>query len=437
MAGYASSSTYVEGLPSGDKSEYQYNSPKSGLNVWRLPRVLNPIDQTYVSGQNSVLRFRLPNDCPIDFRKSFIKFDLKIDIPNGTYPLPSALPLNYPSGADQYKRMATLSSSPWERVRHHANNDTIEERTTYNRIYSMLWQTLQEKEVEQSIGLDLLGIDSQAQRAIAGLTTQTYVLPFDLGFLRSGVVPLHAFKTTVHEVEFYMADPRTFIETNTANPNITVTISNIEWHVETVTSWDGSYEKALWNMVDSSQYTVWFSDWKTYQNLVQATIQDLLISARAMSCNSIISAYYITSDQYNPLVNDKFSNFPKLDTRSFQFKITNRHLPEEAIECLGEGVEAYMYYLRWAGAWFANGFGGRPTKVSIDDFNLNTFVMVGDFRNNSADVLNNFSTENVTTDVVFKLQLDSTPPTGAAVMHYVNFNTVCQVLPSGKVLIRN
>lgn len=430
MAGYASSSPYVEGLPVGDRSEYQYNAPKSGLNVWRLPRVLNPVDQSYTSDGNAIVRFRLPNDVPIDFRKGFIKYDIEIN--TGVGP-----------GAGTYKRLSTLSTCPFERIRHHANNDTVEERTSANRISAIIWQSLQEQAVEDSLGLDVLGIGTPADRNAAGAVRSSYILPYDLGFLRAGVIPLHAFKNTVHEIELFIAQAKSFVESDATNP-ITVTISNLEWHVETVTSWDGSYERSLFNMVDRSEFTIWFQDWTTFQNLVQAKVQDLLISARAMSVNSIISAYFKTDTLYDPTVNDKFTRYEKYGTTSFQFRINGKYIPEEAIDCsAGNGIEAYMYYCRWAGAWFANAFGGRPTKVNLDDFNTNSFLMVGDFRNNAAQVLNNFSTDMSTGEMVFKLQLDGVGgppgviPPGLAVMHYVSYNTVCQVLPSGKVLIRS
>lgn len=419
MAYFGSRSALVETLPQGDITPYQYNKPKSGLNVCRMKRILNSLEQTYTSGQNAICRFRLPTDVPIDFRNSYVLADITLNVTGGTY-----------------KR---LSNGVWnilDRVRHHANNDTIEERTSYNRIYSLLWQTLQDPDVEQTIGTDLIGIGTQADRDAAGAVTTRYCLPLDLGFLNSGVIPLHAFKGVCHEIELYLGRAESYVETD--GTPISITVTNLEWHVETVTSMDGSYEESLRTLVDRSEFAVWYYQWATFQNYIANTQQDLIIAARNESLNAIISTFLPLSTMFSPTVNDKFNTFAKNDTTSYQYKINMKLIPEEPVDCTGKAIEAYMNYLTWAGCWNLTSFHANSPNITLSNFNADQFIIVADFRNTrGADVLNNFSTESSTLDLILKLNLSTAPMANLALMSYLNFNTVARVLPSGKVLVRS
>jgi hypothetical protein len=414
---YASSSPIVEALPEIQVSEYDYDIPKKGLNVVRLPRVMNPQDNQYVSNQNGILRFRLPCDTPIDFRRSFILVDVTLTTTGGTY-----------------KRLSQGAWTIIDRLRHKSNDAIVEERTSYNRIYSMLWQTIQDPTVEQSIGTDLLGLGTQLQRNAWGATTKRYAIPFDLGFIRTGVMPLNAFGNVWHEIEFYLATGASCMETDGTNPSFT--ISNIDWHVENIVSWDGSYEQGLKEIVLSSRFNVWFQSWTTFQNAVLQTQQDLLVANRYESVNAIVTAFMNVNDLYDPTVDDKFNTFPKNSTAAYQFKINGRLFPEEEIDCTGDALEPYIYYLRAVGAQSFSGFGGDAPNIIQPDFNVDQFLMWGDFRNNQTDVLNNFSTSNNTIDLIFKLRLGAAPAAGTAVNHFINYNTLASVTAVGNVLTR-
>lgn len=437
MFNAGSASALVETLPQGESAIYKYDSAKRGLNVTRNPRILNPTNtQTFSTGNNDVIRFRIPNDSPLDFRRSFLLFDIELSVtPNPVLP---------------FQRLAFGSWSWVDRIRYHSSGDTVEEIQYYNRVASYLWTVFSNPDYVDAIGPEVMGTGSQAQRAAAtpgpGVRVR-YCLPLFMGFLGTGVIPYQSFKNQFHELEIYLAPANTFVETNGTNP--VVTISNLDWHVESICSWDGSYERSLNRLVDMGNFSVWFDTYISFLNNVLNQQQDLVIAQRNESLNSITTFFSDLLSVTNTTVPDKFITFPKLATFSFQLKINTKLWPEEEVRCDGNANHAYHFLLQAIQQWKQNGvpsfghswpkpaIGGTP-NINMASFNDQDFFMVTDLRSSPyACFLNNVSTEVNSMDLIFKLKLVGAPPPQTGAYHISNFNVVVNILPSGKVFVRS
>jgi hypothetical protein len=420
------SSVYVESLAKGDESEYQYEVPKQGANVIRTPRFMYPENDTAVAGRSGPIRWKFNNNCPADFRRrSYLQMTVTITRTGGSY-----------------GRMAQLSVSAFNRLRYFVAGDTLDEKQNYNQLFSINWNALQDPTIESTLGVDLLGIGTTAQRNAWGLIQKRYWFPIDMDFLMTGVIPFNAFGTTEHNLEIFLEQPTAFIETDGTDP--IVTFSDIQWQYDEVTSWDGSYEKDLIDMVQRGEYLVAFKTADPYLNNLTTTSQDLIISQRHMSIDYIINVVTDTNNQYVTTVNDKFMNHLKSfggtgsTVQAFQFRVANKYFPDEEIDCTGDAIEAYQYYLGIVDATFLNTFGGNAPSINQDAFNDDNFLMVGDFRNNHGpQLLNNFSTETAATDIIFRIRLSVAPSAGFGITHWVYYKSTVQFLPNGKIIVRN
>lgn len=435
MYALGGSSALVESLPSDNSDIYKYVSAKRGLNVVRSPRILNPTNtQTFSTGNNDVIRFRLPNDSPIDFRRAFLLADINVTVT--------------PALVAPYQRLAFGSWCWLDKARYHSSGDTIEEIQYYNRIYSSLWTLFSNPDYVDAVGPELFGTGSQAQRNADGLlTSQRYCIPLNMGIFSTGVLPLNATKTNYHELELYLAPANTFVETNGTNP--VVTISNLELYVEQVMSWDGSYERSLMKLVDQGNFQVWFETFVSFLNNLINQQQDLVIAQRNESLNYIYTFLADLTNLTNTGTNDKFITFPKQNSFSYQLKINTKLFPEEEIRTDGRALPAYIFLLRLLSQWKIGGMPGEcpyefpnPTvsvpNINIASFNTTGFFMVIDLRSSPGQtVLNNVSTEVNSMDLIFKYKSTAVPPLQTGVYHISNYNVILSILPTGKVFVRS
>lgn len=377
----------------------------------------------------------MPNDSPLDFRRGFLLFDIEVVVT--------------PALIAPYQRLAFGSWCWVERMRYHSSGDQVEEVDNYNRVYSQLFTQYSNPDYMDAIGQLVMGTGTPAQRDVvttgAGVRVR-YCLPISLGFFGVGVIPYQAFKNQYHELEIFLAPANTFVETNGTNP--IVTISNLDFHVEQISSWDGSYERSLNKLVDMGNFAIWFESNVTFLNNVINQQQDLVIAQRNESLNHISSFFTNLMNVTDTTVNDKFITFPKNAAFSFQLKINTKLWPEEEVECVNNANHAYMFYLQNAQQWKVNGMPGycyawpQPSisvpNINIDAFNAADFFMVTDLRSTPyASLLNNLSTEVNSMDLIFKLKLSALPPPQTGIYHVSNYNIVVNVLPSGKVFVRS
>jgi len=390
-------------------------------------RIMNPTNnQNFTTGNNDVMRFRFPNSEPIDPRRMYLLVDVTINTTGGTY-----------------KRLAFGSWSWIEKVRIHASNETIEEEMYFNIDYSAIFTLMSNPDYTDSLGPEMLGIGTPAQRSADGAVTTRYCVPILLGYFTTGVLPLHCVKTHYQELEIYLANAATFVETDGTNPS--VTISNADLHYDGICSWDGSYERSLATMFDKGEFQVFFPCWTSFQNNLINQISDLVISNRQESVNAIITWMKNVGNVTTTTVDDKFITFPKNAAFSYQAKLGSKLIPEEEIEAQGRAFPAYLIYLNWMRMWKVGGIPQensrwpdiRQSAVNINNasFNINDFFMVLDFMSSPGkDLVNNFSTEGCN-DIIFKLKLNALPPAQTATYHLVSYNKIVQFLPSGRPLI--
>lgn len=431
MSYVGSSSAMVETLREGDISQFQYDEPKRGLNINRIPKKFQPTNtQTFTSGNNDTIRLRLPSDMPADFRRAFLLMDVTILSPGSTY-----------------RRMSFGSWSFIDKIRIHCSNETIEEQQYYNRIHSALFTLQSNPDYYDAIGSRVYGTGSQAERNALGASTSYRVaVPISAGYFTTGVLPLHATKNFWTELEIYLAPANTVIETDGLTPSYT--LSNIDIHYEAICSWNGTYERSLSELVDRAKFNVWFNTFTTFQNNVINQQSDLIIANRQESVNQIISWMYNTGTVTSTTTNDKFITFAKNDAFSYQLKFNNRLWPDEEIRTDNDALEAYFVYLRSIDQHKLSGIPAAydrfpNPRVSVPNINqpsfiANDFFMIADVRNSpDEELINNFSTEATNNDVIFKLKLLANPPPQTALLSLVDYNVIVKFLPSGRALIRS
>lgn len=425
-------SAFVSGLPMGSKAEYVYDYPKRGLNVVRRQLILNPLDNTWNSDQSGPIRFRLPSDKPVDYRRGYLQFTITVNATGGTY-----------------KRLCYGSWSIIDRYRHKSSGshcDFADRRDYYNRSYSAIWVACQPNTIVDTLGQDLLGCNSPSERDIYGADPQgtQYVLPLDMGLLNSGVMPSNTWGASGHEIEFYLAPANQIIETDGANASYT--ISNVNWYCEAVqsvggTAEGGSYEAGLVDLVAKGGLSVWYNSIDMITNVAIQASQEVIISNRNMAVNWVLTTLSNNDELSDTTVNDKMISFPKLvglsSVTSYQMKINGTNVPDEEIDCTGDAIEGYMQYARWAGGWFSNAFGGAELPVGLESYNGTSFLMVIDFRNNHANVLNNFSTAQNNLSMLFKLRFSGAPPAGTNLNHFISYSRVSTFTPDGGVQTRS
>jgi hypothetical protein len=417
----------VEALPQGDAYVYKYTAAKRTLNVNRYLRQLQPTNnQNFTTGNNDTIRFRFPNTEPIDLRRAYLLADITITVVGGTY-----------------KRIAFGSWSPIQRLRIHAAGETIEELEYYNVEFSEIFTKLTNPLYNSATGVEMLGIGNAAQRAADGAVTTRYVIPLYLGYFTTGVLPMHCVKNNFQELEIYLDNAATFVETDGASPS--VTFSNMDLHYDCVSSWDGSYERSLQQMFDKGEFQVFFSTTNSFQNNLVNQISDLVITNRQESVRRIDTWMRSVANLTNTLIDDKFITFPKNNAFSYQAKLGSRLYPEEEIEAVGRAFPAYLYYLNDQLQWKVGGLPQADCRwpdvyrdaVNINNvsYNGNSFLMILNFESSpGADQVNNFSTEGCN-DIIFKLKLSAVPPAQSQTFHRVDFNRIVQFLPSGRPLI--
>jgi hypothetical protein len=400
--------------------QFKYPVPRRGEDVTRVWKILHPDNPIYTSSTR-IIRVKLPKQV-LDFRRGYFLLDVTINVANpGTY-----------------KRLSLGSWSIFERMRWLNGTQIVEEFDHYNRIFSMLWVANQYPTVVDQIGQDLLGLGTQVQRNAWGAVKQRYAVPVALGIANCGVLPLHVLNDQF--VELYIANPNEFVETDGTGA-IDVQLSGIEWHVEHLMG--GTIHQDLEALVmrgssEGQGFVVQFDSWRKEESNTLSISNDIKISTRCDIFKAIVGYMFDGNSQTNPLANDKFYTWPKNNAGTYQFKINNTLYPEQSVECFGDGLRAYFMYLNWTNAWSLDTFSDDAPNISLQDFNTNSFLVIGDFFSNpNTNVLNNVSTSNMNPDVILKLQLQAPPPPGNKFASLINFTTIVKLTVKDNFFIRS
>jgi len=405
---------------SQEDAKYSFDKIERSADLIIQPKILNPENTgTYSTAGNKIIRFELPTSGCYNFQEAVLYISLRIN--------------NTPALVAPFKALPNGVWNIFSRVRHLNGTQVVEDRDDCNVISNFWWMTQQDPTFTESAGIDLFGFGTQAERNARGLVDTRYSVPYPLNFLTATpMVPLE--KWEKQYIEFYLAEPNTYLETNGTN-NV-VEVFQVEWHINQVIS--PSKTQELYDAVDQGKYSVAFDGWQLFQNTPLTINNNLIISQRSHSFRGVFTTFFQGNDTNNTNPGyDKLWTYPKLGCNNFQFRILGDLYPELPVDCTGLAFRDYIEYLKWIECYKANGIAKYVPNIGIDDFNTSNFIIVGNFLNDNAlvgkpCVLSNVSTAKMSQDLQLNVRFDVSPPAGYVSRHYIFFSYVVTCPPKGR-----
>ncbi len=435
LGGASVQPSWLSSMPTVTPESMIINHPVKNPSILRSNKRLQAQETRYATNGNNIITYDFPNSKPIDFRKGYLMFDLVITTTGGTY-----------------KRLAQGAWCFINKIRiiFGSMEDEIQ---YYNRLYSFLWNRGVDADVQATIGMDLLGVGTQAQRNAFGAsaTGTSYVVPFYHGMFRQGIIPMNALSTGTNgqllRVEFTMDNPLNFVETDGLNPQ--VFLNNLRWHYTEISSPDLAFEREMIRLVQSGSYKIGYETWSVYQNPVITSAPDLIIQWKGSALNEIVSIFVDGNSLANTLVNDKFTTWrknlpnppgPDVLLLSYQHCVNEVWMPVEAVDCTGNAYRAYMEYLEDMGLWSLDGFVLFAAPIELDTFNLDQFMITLNLRSvptcitDNSEHFNNISTSTSTSNTLLRLQFGAPPPVQTVIFHMVSNNVLLCATPNGTLV---
>lgn len=432
----------LSALPVVQTDEYGYICPKTGVHVYQQPYISFPVDNNQYRGRGqNRIRFDIPNSCIFNFSSGYISFDVTLQT-DGIVQPPSILP--------PYQRLRNGIWSVAQRLRHLDNLQPIEEIFPYNLIYSFKFVFQQNQPYAQTVGPDLLGVGTTANRNAWGLITKRYVMPIGLNWITSGPFPAKFLRNT-QSIEIYLEDPNVCMETNCGNANYI--ISNCEIHcykllpgfpgVDNAISsvaWEDGFKRSIM----AGEYRVMIDCWDWYQNTPLAITGDYLVPIKTACIKGIYTVFANVNNVGDTQVNNTMTTFPKLDLSQFFLKVFTNLWPEQPVECRNNAIDAYMFYMNWLNAWKIDAFptGDQPTypnaivsiPISIDTFNQSAFACIADFRSTKFKEAINpiLSTDQSNTETRIYLRFNTPPPAGSCAYHFSESSAIIGITANGE-----
>jgi hypothetical protein len=416
----------MNGLPVDVPDKYKFQRPVRTPNIDRKEELLRPLSNGYSTAGDSVMRFVLPKK-NIDLRDGYLRLYITLSKTGGTY-----------------IRLHQMAASIINKVRWCVGN--VESSNEYwNRTQLFKYVTGTLPDVVQTIGQDLLGWGTQADRNAWGAATTEYTIPLDIGILQQGSLPL-AFleQDSDFYLELYLENPLWCVETDGTDPVITITNPRLIYH--SVSSKDGSYEAGMRSDIQSGRLQLAYSEWATYQNPVNNNILEARINWNGNSLAAIAHVFVDQSSLSNPAVNDKFITWLKTFSNGttivdYQLQLGDGNwVPAEAIQCTGNAGRAYHNYLDYMGIWDSDARCQAPAPITLDSFNLDLFVMTNNLTNIPKDyykrrmIFNQLSTMTSANNTLLRCNLTGIPPSQSVVYHFVNYGVLFSVTSSGKLV---
>lgn len=432
MSGSGDTPTSLSRLPVVVPQTLKFPTLSRNPNIVRREKILRPRDNVNSSNGNNIIHFDLPAET-MDLRDGFLQVTIKLTKTGGTY-----------------VRMAQGSWSWIDYIRVVAGGGYEDRVQYYNRFYSLLWNTTISPEVQSTIGQDLLGIGTQATRNTWGAASNgtTFIVPVRCGILNQGLLPLKNLCTPLNGqsvfVELVIDNPANFIETDGSNPQIEIT--NCRWSYDQLigdsesSSGSDMFVAAIASEVNRG-LTLGYKHWSVYQQPVINSSNDIPINSKVSSLNAILTTIVDGSTLNSTTTNDKFTTWPKTLTgpvtyTNFQWQINNNWIPFEPIDCSGDALRAYLHLLRYQGVWDSKGIMNFPASITLDSFNSDQFVLVGDFYSAGRNIwriqdeerqfndLNIFSSQ---TYPLLRVEMNGPPPAQTVAFNFVHHNVIVKV----------
>lgn len=417
----------INSLPIAHASTTLHLTQSRTPNVIRQSMILRPQSNTYATDGDNCVRWLLPKrNC--DFRDSFCSTDVTLTTTGGTY-----------------KRLPQLGgASMIDRIRVFTNNFEQTDEY-YNRIANLIYHADVSQAVKATLGQDVLGFGTQADRNADGAIAGSRIcIPILVGLFQQGVLPLQFINTGAEwNVEFYLAAGANVIETDGTNPQFSTT--NWRWDYSQITSMDGSYEARVQADVASGRLQFGYGARACFQNPVINTQNDIQIPWRGNALTEISTYLVDQSTISDPTANNKFITWLKTLSNNatvLQYQIQLKDgvwLPVEPVDCTQDALRAYMFYLQSRGLWNNNALMQWEAPIASDDFNSTSFLMVNNLNSIPTEAysrdyyFNNLSTMKYSQNVVLRLTLSAVPPQQTVAYSFVNHGVLLDVKPDGRV----
>lgn len=411
-----------------DSVLFEYDTPlEHKWCIERMPKRLTPQNNSYRAKGNNLILIDIPNDHVYNFKNSMLYFTSILSGAGGTY-----------------IRQQQGSWNLFSRIRHLANNKLVEEIVDYGDVYDLHWVFEGDQQVETSLGTDLLGIETQANRNAWGANPAgtTFAVPITLGFLTAGLFPAKFMKER-HQLEITIQDPLISLESDKAG--LDVVITDIRWTCDAIKdgncklnnfgkSYDPTgFEANIKSYVESGNFRVQYPCTDIFQNNVFSVNHDLVISQRANAVTEMLTVHRDDNNRANPLVNDRGMTYPKLALASYQWKLNGAYFPDIPVDTTGDGINGYHYYIQWANKWEFSGFDTdlpQEPNVDLEEFNLDAFIMVADLRpSHERKFIGVISTNDYNVDPQINVKYSVPPPAGFVAVHFIRYSAIASLDP--------
>lgn len=425
IAGNSSLNTIKNRLSAGEEvvvpSDLKFCKPKYGAPLLREPVKVRASSTSYISNGNNEIIVQLSNDGNYDFRRGYLTFDVQLSATGATY-------VRLAQGVwCIFYRMRTLLGFELENIQE------------YNRLFSLLWEALNDDRQSSVLALELMGIGTPLDRDIWGTQIKNYAMPLLSGFFDKDLLPLMMF-TQIAELRLTMGDATTFVETDGTSPIVTIT--NFQFHCERISA-SSPFNVKVKSEIALSGLTLSFPTFQYYsQGLAagSANLNSIFVNHKSASMLSILQVWTPQGTVNTTTVNDKFVTWPRL-TDKHQFKIFGRFYPEEAVTYPAiTAAEAYFTYLNWlTEEWQLSGeLRGTPAPISNLEFTQgNEFIIILDVKGFPFDkeVINALGTENSTVQLQFDAYIPVALPVAYRSDFFVQYQRQIYINPQGVAVV--
>lgn len=383
-----------------------------GMDAERNETKWNADHGQYTTTGNRIVRFSIPNDMA-DFRHAFFQFTATITATGGTY-----------------VRAAQGIWSLFDRLRvKYTSAGEVEDVRNLNMAQSLMYEIRTEADVSGSVG-PIWGVGTTGDRN-TWAAGRDYAMPIFSGYLAAGVIPLKFIKDHL-QVEFYLADPSTCIETDGTNPVVTIDNPKLVYDKMKV---DLAYEAALSKRIATAGLSSGFKTLEHFQNAVTAANTSNQINHRADSVDYMLHVLRDQTTINDITVDDKFITFNKSDVIQYQAKVNGEFHPEEPVVTTDQASQSYVNMLKFQRKWLVMGLREDPPTISVAAYNSDRFVMVNDLRAHiEEDLVNPRGTAKHSADMQIDILMSGVPAVAQELNTFVQFQTVVVINKAGKVV---
>ncbi len=377
----------------------KFKEVKQALACRRVPQKIRAANATYASNNNKQIQIKLPNNGLCDTRYGYLSFDCSISATGGTY-----------------RRLSYGAFSAFDRLSVKFGSVEVEDIRDYNRIQNLLWETEQIAEITSNFGstttIGGMGFGTQAERNALGLLTTNYCIPLYSGVLNTELLPFQVIKSGM-ELNLYIGDPTTFVETDGTLPIVTIT--NVIFHVERL-DLEPKYMAFINNYVASNGLRIGFHSMERYTNALNTGLQQsLTISNKSSSVSGLYNIFVDSTTLNSTTTNDKFITWEPNNLVEYSTNINGTIFPEEPIDCVSNGAwEAYQIYLRYCSKWQLNGMIRSQPALPFETFRTSRFLFIIDLEPYPEEegLINPFTTLGNNSTSILKLVFSSAVPAG-------------------------